>query len=361
LTAPSCFVSVGLQAADSKLKRPTFPPYFRNLRRLGRYLLDVSATGRNVKTFSNLDQWATDINKPLKLWLLEQVNEQLRRARLIAANQQWLKDGSIKEYALGSPEFPERIIVNLLVDPLCSPFVGYSLLVSYLRNTGRRLDEEVTLKVGAGSSSTRRNAVYMPARRNLIEEAWEFMENDGKRTVDDNSKCLAILNQFERDWKQYYDRTLLARLSFVPRLQWGLRTMRVLQQTRATRARWIRRYSNPRTSLENDPLVTDNLQTLSRKEQLKALAERFRVIPEKSQRRILEAIGIDRKSSVLSQGVWRLILPPFVDYLLLLQGPAEKKPNRERAYKEASQILSARYPEFWPHSPRRVKYSAPMR
>ena len=91
------------------------------------------------------------------------------------------------------------------------------------------------------------------------------------------------------------------------------------------------------------------------------IAQSFRLIPEKSQRRILEAIGIDKKAGPLCQGIWRLILPLLVDYLLLLQGGPPEKPSQERAYREASQILNARYPELWPHSPRRVKHAAAAR
>src|SRR5262249_23024296 len=151
---------------------------------------------------------------------------------------------------------------------------------------------------------------------------------------DNNPECLDLVNKLKREWEQdNYHETLLGRLSFVPRpaLQWGLRIMRVLQEARARRAPLIRRYSNPRTNLRNDPLVTDELRSLAEKEQLRLIAQSFKVIPEQSQRRILEAIGIDRKDGVLSQGIW-LILPPFVDYLLLLQGRPSVKPKRDRAY-----------------------------
>jgi len=316
----------------------------------------------------DLNQWVASLTEAVSEFLFGQVNARLKSQGItIDANQQRLENGSVIEHKLGSTEFPKDTLAHLLAGPSSSPFVGYSLLVSYLRQSGKRLNEALRMEDSEFVAMTRHEPVHRGAKRNLIDEAWEFMEDDQKRTVDQNSKCLNLISQLSQFWERegFYDRLILARLSFVPRpaIEWGIRIMRLLQRDRPKRAHWIRRFSNPLTDLTGDPLitVTEDLRNLPPNEQRAMMTESFRLISEKSEKRILESIGIDKMADPLKQGIWRLILPPLVDYLRLLQGRLpQEKPSEERAYREASQILNARYPDLWPHSPssvRRVKHS----
>jgi len=232
----------------------------------------------------------------------------------------------------------------------------------FLRESGKRLHDGYQEQHGGFVKTEKNERVYRAPKRNLRAEAWDFMENDQRRTIDENPKCLDLLQQLSQFWEREgsYDKTLLARLSFVPRpaIEWGLKMMGLHSDARQKRVRFIRRYSNPLTDLTDDPLATDELKVLPRQEQGRIIAQGFRLISKRSEKRVLEAIGIDKKAGPLRQGLWRLILPPLVDYLLLLQGGPPEKPSRERAYREASQILSARYPDLWSHSPQRVKHFA---
>jgi len=194
----------------------------------------------------------------------------------------------------------------------------------------------------------------------LLEEAWNYMEEDGERTVEKNPKCLELLERLGVHWERPFDRQLLACLSFVPQpaIGWGLKMVReALPEVRRVHAPYRRRYLNPWADLENDPLVSDELKDLPPEDQRKIIAGGFRVLSKKREKQIFSAMGIDKKAGILRQGIWRLILPPLVDYLAFLQGGPSVKPSRDRACREASLILNARYPDLWPHSPRRVKYS----
>ncbi len=296
-----------------------------------------------MANLTDLDKWVAHIKEDLGLWLVEQVNKRLKHSGLICANEQRLENGSIKRYDLGSPDFPKSMLAELLKAPLCTPFVGYSILVLYLRQSGHRL--------------RKRSAPVKRAERNLLEEAWEFMEENGKTTVEENNKCLGLLEKLSREWEQY-DKTLLTRLSFVPEpaIAWGLTIRQVLREERPKRASFIRRYSNPRTDLKNDAMVADELRDLPPETQRRIIAQSFRVIDKKAEKQILQTMGIDKNSDSLRQGIWHLILPPLFDYLVLLQGDRPRKQNYDRAYREASLILNARYPLLWPHSPRRIRH-----
>ena len=285
-------------------------------------------------------------------WLLGQINERLSRRDLIAINQVRQENGSVKDISLNSSDIPE--ISYFLSNPDYSPFVSYSLLVQYYRQTGKSRPDKT-------STPKKADKAFKPVVRNYIKEAWEQMEEDGRKTVESNKKLLQLLEKLDIEWGQsLYDRALLTQLSFVPEqvIDWGLKIMKTLEKGRAIRVRYIRRYSNPRTSLLDDCLVPDEIKHLSPEEQRLIMARSFRIIPKKSEKRILQAMGIDKKAGPLKQSIWRLILPPLFDYLIFLQGETSETGNKERAYREASLILNARYPHLWPHNPRRVKHFA---
>jgi hypothetical protein len=319
-----------------------------------------------LASLTDLDRWVTHINEDLGLWLFKQVNERLKRTGLIPINQQRLEDGTIKEYPLGSPEFPKQRFAGLLRDPLCTPFVGYGILVQGLKNKRDLLKMEAPHPEKDASVPINAHELLQRAKRNisfrkLLEEAWNYMEKDGYKTVERNPNCSILLNELSREWEQsLYDRQLLARLSFLPQpvIEWGLKMVRdVLPEARRKRVPFRRRYLNPRTDLKNDPLVTDELKDLPLENQREIIASGFRVLPKKREKEIFSAMGIDKKAAILRQDIWRLILPPLVEYLSFLQGGPSGKVNPNRAYREASRILNARYLALGPHRPWGVKYS----
>ncbi|MBI3001982.1 MAG: hypothetical protein HYY46_26535 [Deltaproteobacteria bacterium] len=304
-----------------------------------------------------------------------------KRGKLLSINQQIQQDGTIEEYRLGSPELPKENLITWLQSPSTTPFVGYSILVQslgrnrsllkegerreeILRQWGRRKEDppKDTTLVPTNSYERLRRARRNILSRNMLEEAWDYMEADGERTVEKNPKCLKLLEHLSRDWEQsLYDRQLLARLSFVPQpaIEWSLKMVsEAFPEVRRVHAPYRRRYLNPRTNLKNDPLVTEELKDLPPEDQRSIIVGGFRVLRKKSVKRIFSAMGIDKQAPILKQGIWRLILPPLFDYLVFLQGGQSlREKSYNRACREASRILNTRHPSVWPYSPRWVKYS----
>ena len=270
-----------------------------------------------MTSFAHLDQWVIGINNDLYQWLFRQVNERLKRSGSIHVNQQRLENDTIKEYPLGSPEFGRQRLAAQLSNPDCSPFAGYTVLVHFLETSSRTLDK----RHRTAPVFVSKDGKIKWGESNLQAEAWECMEQEGKKTFNSNRKFKKLLDELSSNWEEsnwLYDKGVLSRLSFVPTraIQWCLKMRKRLQRSRRFRKPLIQRYSNPKTNLKNDNMLSDDHRDLPQQEELRILAQDFRLFSKERERQIFDAIGIDKRTDDhLKQAIWSQILPPLFSYV----------------------------------------------